>query len=268
MEEAGIRGGALIPHPYRTTEEADRLYGEARAAGEVEEGTGKWEYLRELSDGWDDMSRYIEESPHYHALVPERYVDGEAAPDGWIVKNLNSGEGEPFDLNERRHYEEMIAPVFYTLTHAGVQKGRASVTYFGGVHPAAFSPEDALEPAVWETIQSKVARLLGVEESDGVHLLEPSEDSCPRDDCEAPTVPIGRLREWLDDDDWVHRIRMKKDGRKRLAQLRGASMMLHGFIDRPPPGRERLLRRLREKGDPLRDTPSQTGLQDAIQQGV
>jgi len=46
LEAAGVRGGASITHPYRTTPEADRLYQQSE---ESEEGVGKWRFFRDLA---------------------------------------------------------------------------------------------------------------------------------------------------------------------------------------------------------------------------
>jgi hypothetical protein len=90
FEAAGVRGGATVTHPYRTNERGESLFATAAREGDLEEGTGRWRFLRETADDWDDLGRYIEASPHYHSLAAARDVDGEAAPDGWVVKNIRS----------------------------------------------------------------------------------------------------------------------------------------------------------------------------------
>lgn len=262
---AGVRGGAVVTHPYRTTLEADRLYKMSGASGE--DGVGKWRFLRDLAldlpgDDWGELSRYVEASPHYHGLVAVEDMDGSRAPDGWVVENIRSFERFEFDNPES--YEDMVASAYYLLTHGAVQDGRATTTYFGEVHPNAFGPEEELSPAVWRRIQREAEQAVkgyGDEEEneDGHVCAGPSE--CPRDGCEAGVVDLFYLPEYLDDEEFVAHVRTLRDGRTRLARLRGALAYWEERTDRPPPSAQRsetrMLDWLESRGSVLMPEPTQ-----------
>ena len=233
FEAAGVRGGVTVTHPYRTNERGEHLFRAAADAGELEEGVGRWRFLREATDGWEDLSRYIEAAPHYHSLAAAEDVDGETAPDGWVVKRIRSMKR--FHIHDTESYRDMARAVYYVLTHGGVQQGRAMTTYFGEVHPAAFDPEEELTAAEWDRIQREAERAV---------LREPTEDGtdgtagpeeCPEEDCEAVVRDLLYLEEFLQDEEWVESVRERVGGGTRLAQLRGALAYWKDLTDRPPP---------------------------------
>jgi hypothetical protein len=229
LEAAGVRGGTVVTHPYRTNDEAEALYPDGAEA----EGVGRWRFLREWTDGWDDLKGYVEAAPHYHALAPAEDVDGEAAPPGWIVKRIRSMDR--FYLRDTEAYRDMARTVYYVCTHGGVQQGRAMTTYFGEVHPAAFDPEEELTAAEWDRIKREAERAVltepGALEGEGTEGPE----ECPHDDCEADVRDLRYLQEALADEAWVASIRAHPDGGRRLAELRGALAYWRDLTDRPPP---------------------------------
>lgn len=261
LEAAGVRGGAVVTHPYRTTPEADRLYSESDTE------LSKWAYLRDLADqlpgdDWRELSRYVEAAPHYHALAPVEDVTGEAAPGDWVVENVRSFDR--FDYEDSESYVDMIRTAYYVLTHGAVLDGRTTTTYFGEVHPATFDPEEELTPAVWRRIQRETERAVkGVEsdDSDGDGCGRPE---CPREDCDAVVWPLDELPERMADDDWREHIRTLRDGRARLKRLRGTLAYWECRTDRPPPharsSRERMREWLEERGAVHTPEPSQVSL--------
>ena len=74
------------------------------------------------------------------------------------------------------------------------------------------------------------------------------------------------LPEYLDDDDFVSHVVAHRDGRKRLAQLRGMFAWWDTRTDRPPPGaladEQRLLGWLEDQGETFMPEPSQVSLFD------
>lgn len=268
LETAGVRGAAVITHPYRTTTEGDRLFNEA------ETDAGKWRFLRDLGndlpgDSWEQLSRYTEAYPHYHALAAVEDVDGSRAPDGWVVENIRSFSR--FHYRDLESYEDMVATAYYVLTHGAVQEGRSTSTYFGEVHPNTFSPEDELGPTKWSRIQmnaEKAVKGFAEEpESDEAGSLH-GPDECPVDGCEACVVDVVYLPEYLEDDEFVSRVLRHADGRKRLAQLRGMYAWWDDRTDRPPPGvltsERQLLDWLRDRGRTFTPEPRQTFLSRAV----
>ena len=266
FEAAGVRGGAVVTHPYRTNERGDALFESALSAGVVEEDTGRWEFLRDVAgDDWDELTEYVEASPHYHSLAAAEDVDGGDAPGDWVVENIRSMK--PFHYKDMEAYRDMVATAYYVLTHGAVMDGRATVTYFGDVHPVAFDPEEELTSYRWDVIQSMAEEAVKgtAEEEEGGISGGPSE--CPREACEAAVVDLMYLPEYLDDDDFVSAVLSHRDGRARLAQLRGMVAWWESRTDRPPPhaqkSERRLLEWLEERGEAFMPEPSQVSLFDA-----
>lgn len=263
MEAAGVRGGATVTHSYRTNDRGDALFATAVEQGDVDEGTGRWRFLRDLADGdWDELARYIEAAPHYHALAAAEDVDGEAAPDGWVVKRIDSVK--PFHYRDTEAYRDMAARAYYVLTHGTVQQGRQTTTYFGDVHPAAFNPEEELTAAVWSRIQMEAEKAVKENPSEEGDGSGHAGEECPCEECEAPVIDLMYLPEYLDDDEWVTEILAHRDGRKRWLQLQGMLMWRQGRTDRPPPSvqssEERLLNWLEVQGGVMTPEPRQASL--------
>lgn len=229
LTEAGIRGGVSVAHPYRTNPVGDDLYQTAVEHGEIDADYGRWRFLREISDGWDDLSEYVEAAPHYHTLAAATDVRGDDAPPGWIVENIRSLSR--FTIDDPECYEDMAATAYYLLTHGAEQEGRQTTTYFGGLHPASFSPEDELTTAELLKIEEMVEAVVGGDESgDGA-----GPEECPCEECEAVVRDLIYLDEFLDDEEWCESVRQHADGGTRLATLRGTRAYTKGLTDRPPP---------------------------------
>jgi hypothetical protein len=229
FEAAGVRGGVSLSHPYRTNAVGDDLYQAAIDSGEIEEDYGRWRFLREAADGWDDLSRYVEASPHFHALAAAKDVRGDHAPSGWVVENIRSLSR--WDIDDAECYEEMAGTAYYLLTHGAEQRGRQMTTYFGDVHPASFDPEEELTAAELMKIEEMVEQAVGLGEGDDGHGPE----ECPCEDCEAVVLDLMFLDEYLNDEEWKEQVRQHPDGGTRLATLRGTHAYTKGLTDRPPP---------------------------------
>jgi hypothetical protein len=264
LADAGAFGGVMVTHPYRTNDRGDQLYQLAQEHGDVEEDTGKWAVLRGATEDHEDLSRYIEAAPHYHALVPTNYVDGEAAPDGWVVHRIR--EVQAFHIRDTQAYRDMASAVYYTLTHGAVQEGRQLTTYFGDVHPASFKPEEELTATEWDRIQREAEK--AVKEAPGDDGPTHGPEECPRDDCAALVHDIAHLPDLLANDEWVTNIRTQPGGRRRLLRLRGAMAWWDGRTDRPPPGastsKGRLLEWFEERGSVLTPEATQQSLPSVL----
>jgi hypothetical protein len=262
LEDAGVSGGVMIAHPYAATEGAKELYGTAREAGDLPESTGIWRFLRENSNGWEELSRHIEGRPHYHVLAPAMSIDPEAAPEGWIVKRIRSFSR--FYRTDSESYRDMAAAAYYVLTHSAAFKGRQATTYFGDLHPSTFDPEEALTATAWRRIQTEAAKAVDrPEEAEGDGPAHGPEE-CPREECEAAVRPFRELREYLEDGEWVASVRSGVDGRKRWRRLKGMLLWWGEKADRPPPGVQsnetRLLEWLEELGELHTPSPQQVGV--------
>ena len=264
-EAAGVRGGICVTHPYRTTEEADWLFQEGKENGDLEDGLGKWRFLREHVDGWDElMDTYAESSPHYHLLAAAEDIDGEKAPDGWVVERIRSFERfHPWDTEA---YRDMARAAYYVLTHGAVTNDRATVTYFGDMHPSVFDPSEELTAAREDRIQREAEKVGGPGEEE---TATPSE--CPREGCGAEVIEVIYLREHLEDEEFRRRVRSQRGGHSRWLRLRGLLAWSEGRTDNPPPaarGSElRMLEWLEDRGRALVPEPSQASLSASFQLG-
>ena len=101
-------------------------------------------------------------------------------------------------------------------------------TYFGELHPAAFSPEEKLTDEELAMIDEMVSEVVGLDDGHGP-------EECPHEDCECVVLDLADLPDRLDDDDWVDQVRDHADGGKRLAILRGTHAYIKSLTDRPPP---------------------------------
>jgi hypothetical protein len=267
LEAAGVRGGAVVAHPYRTNERGNTLYEIATTNGEVEENTGRWKFLRELSDDWDELADYVEASPHYHALGAAPDVDGEAVPGDWIVKRIQTAKAF-HHIKDTEAYRDMIAPAYYVLTHAADQPGRQTTTYFGDVHPNTFDPEEELTASAWYQIQKEAEKAVKEYPEEGGEGSGVGAEECPREDCEAKVHDVVHLPELLENDDWTGRIRAQSHGRAKLNRLRGVILWWEGRCDTPPPSardnESRFLAWLEEIGAKHVPNPSQVSLATAV----
>jgi hypothetical protein len=173
------------------------------------------------------LKQYIEASPHYHALAPAQDVSGDQAPGDWVVDNL--GSLSRFEIDEPEGYYDMAGRLGYILSHSSDQDGKMTTTYFGEVHPAAFSPEEELTDEDLATIDEMVAEVVGLDDSGK------GPEECPHPDCQCRVLPLCKLSDRLDDDDWVSGVRDHTNGGKRLAILRGTQAYIEGLCDTPPP---------------------------------
>jgi hypothetical protein len=272
LEAAGFRGGATVTHPYRTSERGDLLFETAVQEGDVEEDTGRWAFLREIADNWDEMSRYIEAEPHYHVLGPGEDIDGGDAPDGWVVERIRTMK--PFHFRDTEAYRDMVAPAYYVLTHGAdgenpeTGEARQTTTYFGELHPASFDPEEELTAAVWNRIQNEAEKAVKERpgEEEGGPLAGPEE--CPCEDCEAEVLDVAYLPEYMEDEEWVSSVRAARDGRARYDRLVGVLLWWEGRCDTPPPGAatspERFRQWLEDSGSVHTADPRQVSLSTAI----
>jgi hypothetical protein len=271
LEAAGVRGGAVVTHPYRTNERGDTLFETARDAGEVEDDTGRWAFLRETADDWEELAGYIEPSPHYHALAAGPDIDGEAAPGDWLVKRIRSVK--PFvHVRDTEAYRAMVAPAYYILTHAADQQGRQTTTYFGDVHPASFDPEEELTAAVWSRIQMEAEKAVKERPSDEDEGgVGGGPEECPHEKCAADVLDVMYLPDFLDDEEWVTSIRANRDGQARYKRLMGVLLWYEGRCDTPPPGavtsKPALREWLEESGGVHIVEPRQVTIETAVMSG-
>ena len=232
-KEVGIRGGVLIPHGYRLTEDAILEFRTLDFDG------GAWQWVRECSTHWRDLVRW---SPHCHIMGLARSVepDDVAHPDGWIIERINRQGGRsafaPFRLSQDEGYEDMIRCARYLLSHATYEigAGKQVVRWFGSLAPASFSPEQELSGGALDTIERKSEELTGADPSRSDATSEEDEsDTCERDGCGGELHPIWNAGTALMEKSFCERIGREQE-RRLLAAFEWAINER-----KPPPGLQR-----------------------------
>lgn len=222
---------------------------------------GIWNFLREVTEGWDGLRGYIEASPHYHTLAMGADIDGSRAPEGWVVERVRSFER--FHRHDLEAYQDMVATAYYVLTHGAVQSGRQTLSYFGAVHPSTFDPEEELTVTAWQTIQRYAEK--AVKGEDRVGEGEPK--ACPIDGCDSTVHDLLYWEDYLTDEEWMERIRMGRHGQKRWLRLRGLRAYVEGRTDRPPPhavqSQDGFWEWLEDRGRVFTERPQQVALPTA-----
>lgn len=205
--EHGVRGGLVIPHGYRPTDEAKREFRTLVSRGLWDPSTdgGIWRYLREQER---DLEELVYWSPHFHIVgLAEDVRAGSDREDGWVFHNIQHGNShslEPFYLERDGGYEDMAKVVRYLLSHAtyAVQEEghKKAVTWFGDLSPQTFDPEEELSEAEWATIQRKAEEIVGGATSeDGEGGVEEDEaEECPVDGCDGELHPIWEAEDFLE----------------------------------------------------------------------
>lgn len=261
-EEIGSRGGVAIPHPYGVSDHGNDLFETVTEYGDWEGESGKWRFLRDSSESWEEMKPLIDVHPHFHHLAAVEDFDTDAIPDDWVVKNVRSLA--PFFLDPeavpeyyrvgddgtirdgetvvQESFEDMAKLSMYLLSHAAVQPEtgdlgmKQTVTYYGEVN--TINPEEALSAEDWEEIQRWAEEAVGVEpdlEDDEVSLG----DVCNRDGCEAEAHGLEDFDDWIADPSNVEALEydqaLEMMGLKAFLS-RGVSPGASSSGDRPPPG--------------------------------
>lgn len=200
-KEHGIRGGVIIAHGYRATDETRDRY----------ESSGSdlplWWWIRENGRPWREQ---VEWSPHFHIIGlassenrdpesgrPGHIEPGEDRPDGWVFKNIRSLDRYE-GTRDRGGMEDMVGLTRYLLSHTTYPAGedRQAVTWFGELHGTNFNPEEALEPREWDRVQRVAKRAVGkeVDLEDG----EGGAEECSVEGCDGNVHEIWEARAFLD----------------------------------------------------------------------
>lgn len=200
-KEHGIRGGVVVPHGYRATDDTKARY------KREDPNLSLWWWIRQNETPWGEQVYW---SPHYHiiGLASSRNLDpetgqpghikpGEDREDGWLFKNIRSLDryDGPNDIDGT---EDMIRVIRYLLSHTTFPQNekRMSVTWFGELHGCMFVPEEALTLVRWRKIQDTVERLVGSQADDDDE--EDGEHTCKVDGCDGTVHDIFQARAYLD----------------------------------------------------------------------
>jgi hypothetical protein len=227
-DEHGVRGGIIVPHAYRATEDAKMAFREQGEYGTL------WRFIRQNGTSWRDQVYW---SPHYHVVGLCRDFE-ESDPDadgGWIAKNIKhkgSHSLAPFRLQDREGYDDMAGVVRYLLSHATfpAEGSRQVVTWYGSVHGVNFGPSRELSEGAWSVIQRTAEEVVGAEgdESGESGPDDDENEECPVEGCPGDIHPAHEIPDYLRD----NRDNLAFEQRCKLEAVYGWSV---GDLD-PPPG--------------------------------
>jgi len=198
-KEKGMRGFAVIPHPYRVKEATKERF---RAA---DPDCGLWAWVR---NEFDELEPHVYWSPHYH-IVGATTADmdpGEESDEGVykVIRTLGRFEG----TRDTESHEEVYGLFRYLLSHAGYPGGSArQVTTWHGELANSVFVEEATEdwqvqkPSedVMSTLQQEIEQVAGAEiedEEDGAGGGDEREE-CPLEECEGVLIDVFDLEAYM-----------------------------------------------------------------------
>lgn len=199
-EEKGMRGFAVIGHPWRVTPEGKKLY---RAHGGAGSELGMWIWLRENFDE-DELRELIEWSPHYH-IIGLAGEDMEPGSDDdemvfKFIRSLSRYNGE----KDRESHEDVFRLFRYLLSHTGYPSGSTTqvTRWYGDLANSVFV-DDAAED--WQIqkpvdVEERITEMLK-EYANGDDRGEGSSDDereqCSCEGCSAAVIPAEEIDTYL-----------------------------------------------------------------------
>jgi len=200
-QQKGWRGFAVIPHPFRVTDEGQERY------EEEDPEYGIWVWLR---NDVEKMFEYIYWSPHYH-IIGFTSADMTAAreDDDWTYHFLRSLEH--FDgVRDRDSHEDLYGLFRYLLSHTGYpeESTKQVTTWYGDLANSVFV-EDATEDwqhqkpskGILSSLKREIEEVAGKtedDESDGSGGGE-SDDrgDCPVEGCDGVLIGVFDIQAYL-----------------------------------------------------------------------
>jgi len=207
-EEKGFRGFAVVPHPYRMTDDAKRQY----RSDNVDYGI--WAWWRRDRDGDRDLIKW---SPHYHIIgVTTQDMDSGDDSDDWVYTFLRSF-GRFTGTRDTDSHEEVYGAFRYLMSHTGWPEGsdRDAVTWYGDLANSIFV-ENATQDwqhqkpseGVLSALEREIEEIAGVgpdddesDESGGQSDDTDDMGECPCDDCDGLLIDVFDVRRYLDYND-------------------------------------------------------------------
>lgn len=210
-EKKGFRGFAIVPHPWRVTEDAKDEY--ERSAPRDSDGNpliGTWVWLRKMFDGAGLRER-IYWSPHYHVIgATSAEMEPGTESDVWnynFIRSFDSYDG----IRDRSSHEDVYGAFRYLMSHTGFSEGstKQAVTWYGDLANSVFVDEASAEwqvqkpsEGVRSALEREIEDVAGVAEDDdedGGEVDEGDEvGDCPCDDCGGVLIDVFDIRMYLD----------------------------------------------------------------------
>jgi hypothetical protein len=199
-ESKGWRGFAVIPHPWRVTDEGKKRY--KRADPEY----GVWAWLRNDVEDWRELTYW---SPHYHIIgVTSPDMDAAEEGDECVYRFIRSFD-EYDGARGRGSHEDVYSAFRYLLSHTGYPAGSTKqvTTWYGSLANSVFV-EDAAETWQYQKPSEGVLSVLTREieavageslEDDERAESDESDDEgeCPVAECDGVLIDVFDVRRYL-----------------------------------------------------------------------
>jgi hypothetical protein len=222
-QKQGIRGGVVIGHGFRLTEETQERY------EKEDPELSMWRWVQqELPGSWRDYSYW---SPHWHVigLCRDLEEDKPSEQDGWTVRRLRSFD--PYRrASDEEGLEDMVRGFRYPLDHGTFEAGTSKdcVRWFGTLATSKFQAEEEISDGVESTIERAVEQLVGGDTGSGPDM--PGDDRECGECGSRSFSPIWDAGVALQDRSWCEQI-----GRNQQRRLQTAFEWMIGEVV-PPPG--------------------------------
>ena len=199
-EEKGMRGFAVIGHPWRVTAEGKKLYREHGGAGSE---LGMWVWLRKHLDE-AELMELIEWSPHYH-IIGLASEDMEPASDDdeqtyKFIRSLSRYGG----VEDRDSHEDVFGLFRYLLSHTGYQSGSTKqvTRWYGDLANSVFVDDATEEWQIQKPLdaEERIAEILkelaSGEDRDG-EGVDDEREQCSCEGCNAAVIPVEEIDAYL-----------------------------------------------------------------------
>jgi hypothetical protein len=230
--EKGMRGCAVIPHPYRATTDAKERY------RREDPDYGIWVWLR---NDVEEMEEWVYWSPHYHVIgVTTEDMEPAKESDEWVYqfkRSLERYEG----TRDGESHEDLYGLFRYLLSHTGFVAGstKQATTWYGDLANSVFVEEATEEwqhekpsEGVRSVLKREVEEIAGVsieEEGEVVQEESGEQEACPSEECDGFLVDVFDVSAFL---------RQRDPGGEVADRMQAARDWRLGRIE-PPPGLKR-----------------------------
>jgi hypothetical protein len=212
--EKGFRGFAIVPHPWRVTDDGkDEWRENVERDDDGDPAVGVWVWLRnEFTE--HELKERIYWSPHYHIIgvtTPNMDPGGEDSDGEWVYqfrRSLTPFEG----IRDSESHEDLYGAFRYLMSHTGFPEGstKQAVTWYGDLANSKFveeasedwqieKPSEGVRSALQREIE-KVAGPTDIDESDESGAQDDSSDDigdCPCDDCDGVLIDVFDVKDYL-----------------------------------------------------------------------
>lgn len=196
----GWRGFAVVPHPWRVTDEGKDRY--ERADPEY----GIWVWLRNDVEEWRDLTYW---SPHYHIIgLTSPDMDPADESDEWVYRFVRSFE-EYDGVRDSGSHRDLYGGFRYLLSHTGWSEGstKDAVTWYGSLANSVFvddatedyqhqKPSEGVLSALTREIESVAGETVDDDERAESDDTD-DEGGCPVEDCGGVLIDVFDVRQYL-----------------------------------------------------------------------